>query len=215
MKNLAMAVMAVMKEVKTIEKNLSVGFGTNRYNAVSDKDVKTSVREVMLNHGLCILPVGINATVHITGRNNAENSIESVLTEVNTEYMLLHECGESLIVKGYGQGLDSGDKGAGMATTYALKYALLNMFLIPTGKIDDADNKHSDEKPSENGLMDQVTKAVAALKDCKNIEDLKDLRYSLSPEVQGHKAFVEAAKNKNAQLLKTKKVAGKHLVPTE
>ena len=46
---------------------------------------------------------------------------------------------------GYGHGVDNQDKGAGKATTYALKYALLYMFLIPTGKIDDADTTHSDE----------------------------------------------------------------------
>jgi len=44
--------------------------------------------------------------------------------------------------------VDSQDKGAGKATTYALKYALLYTFLIPTGKIDDADNSHSDETPA-------------------------------------------------------------------
>ena len=48
------------------------------------------------------------------------------------------------IVMGYGHGVDSQDKSAGKATTYALKYALLNTFLVPTGDIDDTDNTHSD-----------------------------------------------------------------------
>jgi hypothetical protein len=49
-------------------------------------------------------------------------------------------------LSGYGHGVDSQDKGAGKATTYALKYTLLYLFLVPTGKIDDSDNDHSDNK---------------------------------------------------------------------
>ena len=49
------------------------------------------------------------------------------------------------MLSGYGQGVDSQDKGAGKATTYALKYALLYAFLVPTGKIDDSDNIHSND----------------------------------------------------------------------
>jgi hypothetical protein len=65
---------------------------------------------------------------------------------VKTTYLLLHESGESMELQGYGHGVDSQDKGAGKATTYALKYTLLYTFLVPTGKIDDSDNDHSDNK---------------------------------------------------------------------
>jgi hypothetical protein len=58
---------------------------------------------------------------------------------------LLHTSGESLQLCGYGQGVDTQDKGAGKATTYALKNTLLNMFLIPTGV--DTDDTHSDDLP--------------------------------------------------------------------
>jgi hypothetical protein len=69
---------------------------------------------------------------------------QSVFTSVKTKYLLLHESGESIEISGYGHGVDSQDKAAGKATTYALKYALLYTFLVPTGKIDDADNENSD-----------------------------------------------------------------------
>jgi hypothetical protein len=68
---------------------------------------------------------------------------QSVFTEVDTRYILLHTSGESIELAGYGQGVDTQDKGAGKATTYALKNTLLNMFLIPTGV--DTDNTHSDD----------------------------------------------------------------------
>ena len=57
----------------------------------------------------------------------------------------MHESGEYEIISGYGHGVDTMDKAAGKATTYALKYALLYTFMTPTGRIDDTDNTHSEE----------------------------------------------------------------------
>ena len=66
-----------------------------------------------------------------------------LFTEVETKYILLHTSWESIELAWYGQGVDTQDKWAGKATTYALKNTLLNMFLIPTWV--DTDNTHSDD----------------------------------------------------------------------
>ena len=57
----------------------------------------------------------------------------------------MHESGETMEICGYGHGIDSQDKAAGKATTYALKNALLYTFLTPVGKMPDTDETHSDE----------------------------------------------------------------------
>jgi hypothetical protein len=57
----------------------------------------------------------------------------------------LHESGESVELAGYGHGVDPQDKGAGKATTYALKNCLLYTFLTPVGKIDDTETTHSND----------------------------------------------------------------------
>lgn len=148
--NLAKAVIAVMKAIKGIDKSMTVGTGSNSYKGVSDKDVKQAIGEAMENNGLCILPIGIDAKTQIdrweeTNQYGVKQK-QSVLTEVVTKYLLLHESGESVELAGYGHGTDSQDKAAGKATTYALKYTLLYTFMVATGKIDDADNEHSDSK---------------------------------------------------------------------
>lgn len=149
--NLAKAVIAVMKEVKGIEKNMTVGTGTNSYSGVADKEVKEIIGAAMEKHGLCILPIKVDAKTQIDRWEEAGQygvkMKQSVFVEASTEYLLLHESGESVVIAGYGNGVDSQDKAAGKATTYALKYALLYSFLVPTGKIDDADTEHSDDKP--------------------------------------------------------------------
>jgi hypothetical protein len=147
--NLAKAIIAVMKSVKGIEKNLNVGTGNSSYKGVADQDVKNIIGAAMEKNGLCILPVGVDAKTQIdrweeAGGQYGPKQKQQVFTEVKTTYLLLHESGESMTIEGYGHGVDTQDKSAGKATTYALKYALLYAFLVPTGKIDDADNHASD-----------------------------------------------------------------------
>ena len=158
MENLAKAVIQVMTEVKNIDKGLSVGAGRNTYKGVADKDVKQIIGKAMQKAGLCMLPLEVDPKVTIERwtetYNGQAKQKQSVFTEVKTKYLLLHESGESQIIEGYGQGIDSQDKGAGKATTYALKYALLYSFLTPTGHIDDTDAHASDDieapfKPTE------------------------------------------------------------------
>lgn len=147
MKNLAKSVIAVMKDVKGMEKNSRVGSGNHAYDGTKDQDVKDAFNEALSNHGLCILPIDITEETKIdrweeTNQYGTKQK-QSVFTKVKTKYMLLHESGESIELSGYGHGVDSQDKGAGKATTYALKNCLLYTFLTPVGKIDDTDKNHS------------------------------------------------------------------------
>ena len=145
MKQISKAVLAVMEEVKGLEKTLDVGYGNSSYKGVADKAVKESIRPAMIKNGLMVIPKSITPTVHRTTWEADKKLKQAIFTEAQTEYTLVHTSGETLDFAGYGHGADSQDKAAGKATTYALKYALLYLFLIPTGKILDTDNDHSDD----------------------------------------------------------------------
>lgn len=164
LKNIASAIIAVMQDVEGIDKSMTVGNGQTSYKGVPDKEVKKIIGKSMAKHGLCIVPISVNATSQVdrweesTQYGNKQK--QSVFTEVTTKYLLLHESGESIELSGYGHGVDSQDKGAGKATTYALKYTLLYTFLVPTGTIDDSDNHHSDEAkiaPNKRAEFTQAT----------------------------------------------------------
>jgi len=149
MSELTKAIINVMKSVNGVEKNTTVGSGGYKYKGVSDKDVKQTYKKAMQENGLIILPCDIDAKVEKTSWVDQYGKPKnSYFTEVNTKYELMHVSGESKIIKGYGHGIDSGDKSAGKATTYALKYALLYTFMTPTGAIDDADKTHSNDIPA-------------------------------------------------------------------
>jgi hypothetical protein len=149
MKLIAKAIIEVMKTVKSIDKGMTVGTGNFSYKGVADKDVKFAIGQAMQDNGLCLIPTSVDQTVQVDRWQEEEygktKQKQSVFTEVKTKYLLLHESGESIEVAGYGQGVDSQDKSAGKATTYALKYTLLYLFMVATGSIDDADKTHSNE----------------------------------------------------------------------
>ena len=184
------AVINVMKEVKNIEKNLNVGEGRSSYKGVADKDVKHQIGESMSRNGLAILPIEIQPKTTVERwteeTNYGPKAKQSVFTEVLTKYLLIHESGESMEIVGYGHGVDSQDKSAGKATTYALKYALLYAFMVPTGSIDDADTSHSETQSTpvkKQTLTDsQFTRACQSI--AKGEYSIEALRkdYGLTPE---------------------------------
>ena len=149
MKQLAQAVIKVMKEVKGMEKNSQVGSGRMAYNGTKDQDVKEVFNDALSNNGLCMLPMDIDESTEVSRWEETNQygtkQKQSVFTKVKVKYLLLHESGESQVICGYGQGVDSQDKGAGKSTTYALKNALLYTFLTPVGKIEDTDTIHSND----------------------------------------------------------------------
>lgn len=179
--NLFKAVISVMKAVKNIDKNLNVGAGSSSYKGVADKDVKYIIGKAMEENGLAMLPIEVTPNLSIerweeTTPYGVKNK-QQVFTEVTTKYLLIHESGESIEIAGYGHGVDTQDKAAGKATTYALKYAMLYAFMVPTGTIDDADNTHSDnhQTPAKATPKQNTPPAIKLLKvDSKAWNALKE-----------------------------------------
>jgi hypothetical protein len=169
MQKLTKAVLKVMEEVKGIDKSMVVGTGQASYKGVPDQEVKKIIGQAMQKNGLAMIPIDIEPKTEISNWeeewNGQKKRKQSIFTQVKVKYLLVHESGESIELCGYGHGVDSQDKGAGKATTYALKYALLYAFMVPTGKIDDADNTHSNDieipapkkpKTTNNAIVQKV-----------------------------------------------------------
>ena len=209
MKQIAKAILSVMKEVKGMEKNSKVGEGRNSYSGTKDQDVKEVFNEALERNGLCILPTGIEESTQIDRweqiYNGTPQQKQSVFTKVKTSYMLLHESGEFIDLVGYGHGVDPQDKGAGKATTYALKNCLLYTFLTPVGKIDDTETTHSDDIPTPQTRdvnSDIVKGFINKINGFETLDQLGNAFKLLSPELQKNAEILEAAKNIKTKLSK-------------
>ena len=124
------AIIAVTQDVKSIDKEMTIGSGNNSYKGVADKDVKQHIGQSMARNGLTCLCINLVPTIRVDR-----------WTEEDPWYKATPKA------MGYGHGVDPQDKSVGKATTYALKNALLYTFLVPTGAIEDTDNTHSDDQP--------------------------------------------------------------------
>lgn len=159
LKEINKAILKVMEEVENIEKGLSVGTGSTSYKAVSDGDVRNALRKAMIKAELVIVPISVSAKTQIDRWEEetqyGKKMKQSVLTEAHTKYLLIHSSGESVELAGYGHGVDSQDKSAGKATTYALKNALLDTFLITKGEAEDTDATHSNDIPVPKKVIRQ------------------------------------------------------------
>ena len=220
--NLIKAVINVMNDVKGIEKSMTIGTGQMAYKGVPDKEVKKIIGQSMAKNGLCILPIGITPTIKIErwdepDYNGKMKAKQSVFTEVHSTFLLMHESGESQEICGYGHGVDPQDKGAGKATTYALKYALLYSFLVPTGDIDDTDAIHSNEiqtKPQGKALKPQpktgmpapsqfdieFKELIADVKSVIAIGELKGIWGKLTDEAKNNKEIQQLFNHRKAEL---------------
>lgn len=194
---IAKAIIKVMQDVKGMEKNSKVGTGQSSYDGTKDQDVKEVFNEIMAKHGLCIMPIDIKEETQLdrweVQYNGNAQTKQSVFTKVTVKYLLLHESGQSIELCGYGHGVDSQDKGAGKATTYALKNCLLYTFLTPVGKMDDTDLKHSNdiatpakkviEKVKPTLLSTKIDTVNKALEDGSTTKEFLEANYTIPANV--------------------------------
>ena len=142
--NLYEKIQAVSSDIKNIEKNTTVGQGKYAYKAVSDLDVITKVKQSEKKFQLLSIPFKqeLVKTETIETRN-ADNSTSGIkyndIIKMTTRIIDIEKPDSYIDIETFGRGLDTSDKGFGKASTYARKYALLNVYKIATGEDPDKD----------------------------------------------------------------------------
>ena len=199
-KQIAKAIIAVMQAVKGMEKNSKVGDGNHSYNGTKDQDVKEVFNEALAKNGLCIMPIDLEEQTQVDRWEDAyKKQKQSIFTKVKIKYLLLHDSGESIELVGYGHGIDTQDKGAGKATTYALKNCLLYTFLTPVGKIDDAETTHSNDLPiiqtkeqiEAEIRVNKIKECISLIEKCDTLESLEKTFLSFETEFRKVKAIAD------------------------
>lgn len=143
----------IQQEVDRFVKDNTVGEGKSSYKAVGSEQVLDTVRPLMNEYKLLLIPRVNDANVIVgsTSSGTARYLTELMMTMVWHDV----ESGEELAVPWYGQGVDlAGEKGVGKANTYAEKYFFMKFFHVPTPKDDpDSDTRTKSGEKTQKGTQ--------------------------------------------------------------
>jgi ERF superfamily protein len=127
----------VMGEVERVKKSGRNEF--HRYDYATEADIVAAVREGMSQRHLMLVPDVESCEVKDLERKNGRER----LATLRVRFTLVDgDSGETHSFTVLGEGTDQGDKATYKAMTGATKYALLKLFLIPTG-----DDPEQDDAP--------------------------------------------------------------------
>jgi hypothetical protein len=127
--NLRQKLAEVRRRIGYVQKR---GFNErNNYSYVTAADLAGAVGDILAELGVVIIPrlESISYEPNAGGRTEVARSAQVVMAYTFTDV----DTGDEITTKVAGQGLDAGDKAPYKAMTGALKYALLQSFLLATG----------------------------------------------------------------------------------
>lgn len=136
------AINAVMNDMGAIGKdkrNTQQGFN---YRGVDD--VMNALNPLMVKHHLFCVPEVLEQTREARTTAKGGALVYSIL---KMRYTLIAEDGSSIAAVVIGEGMDSGDKASNKAMSVAYKYAMFQIFSIPTEEMRDPDAESYETMP--------------------------------------------------------------------
>lgn len=168
--NIFERVALITAEIGSVTKDLKVGEGEKSYQATSEGSVLSAVKPLEEKYRVFSYAVTREKETQIIEKeytwNGQQRKIRLVKVDITATYRFVNidNPKEYIETISYGTGLDTGDKAAGKAMTYADKYALMKMYKISTGNANDPDSYSSPDDgyifgqfadyPSEDNPLD-------------------------------------------------------------
>lgn len=155
MGNIYQAITAIMEEGYAITKgkrNQQQGF---MYRGIDD--VMNTFQPLLAKHHIFVVPEVLEQDRQERVTKDGKTLLYSIL---KTKYTFFAEDGSSISAVVVGEGMDSGDKSSNKAMSVAMKYAMFQVFCIPTEEMQDPDaetpppsTKHTSKPKEENSSM--------------------------------------------------------------
>lgn len=203
------ALAEINKGIKAISKdktNQQQGF---KFRGIDD--VMNELHSLFAENEVIIFPEVLK--IDSTERTNKSGGI-LFCVKVSVRFDFVHSSGEKASCVLVGEAMDSGDKAVNKAMSIALKYALLQMFLIPTEDEKDPDAVTHEVKPEPKTLVKPETQAppqssqtnwlemenaLEMIGQAQTIERLTDI-WNTFKTFQKEKDFVTALARKKAEI---------------
>lgn len=153
--NIYEAIAEIMKKGYSVSKdkrNPQQGF---MYRGIDD--VMNTFQPLMAEAGIFVVPEVLEQVREDRVSSKGNALIYSVLKMKYTFYASDGTCISAVVI---GEGMDSGDKASNKAMAVAMKYAMFQVFCIPTEEMQDPDAEvHEVQTPKRQGAKKQEAKA--------------------------------------------------------
>lgn len=196
--------MNIYQAIADIMKN-GCAIGKDKYNEQQKfkyrgiDDVMNTFQPLLAERGIFIVPEVMESHREERASRNGGNLIYSIL---KVKYTFYAEDGSSISAIVIGEGMDSADKASNKAMAVAMKYAMFQVFCIPTEEMLLSDPDRETPEVSMNAGLSAV---LGRLGDAKTIDDLNTLWNTLEPSEQNDttiRGMFTKAKNKIKQQTK-------------
>lgn len=172
--------------IKKDRKNQQQGF---QFRGIDD--VMNELHNLFADNGVFILPevISTETVERATAKGGVLFYVKAIIT-----FTFMADDGSSVSSTIVGEAMDSGDKATNKAMSIALKYALLQMFLIPTEEEKDPDAQTPPElKPQPKVIIPELDDALFAVETADKMEVLQKI-WEGYEKLQKNKTFIEAVK---------------------
>ena len=143
--NIYQSITKIMEEVPSIgktQRNKTQGF---MYRGIDD--VMNALQPLLAKNKVFIVPEILEKTREERTTSKGGNLIYSIC---KIKYKFYAEDGSSVEAITIGEGMDSGDKATNKAMAIAMKYALFQVFCIPTDEMKDPDSETPEQSTKKN-----------------------------------------------------------------
>lgn len=182
MMNIYQSITKIMEEVPSIgktQKNKTQGF---MYRGIDD--VMNALQPLLAKNKVFIVPEILEQMREERTTSKGGNLIYSIC---KIKYKFYADDGSSVEAITIGEGMDSGDKATNKAMAIAMKYALFQVFCIPTDEMKDPDSETPEQSTKKSNTTDNqiseadAKKVEAMMKEMGwNVEELLQKNYKIS-----------------------------------
>ena len=138
------AIAAVMADVGAVGKDATNTFDKYKYRSIDA--VMNAMHPAMVKHGVFVTPEVIDQT---RAEREGKNGTLMIYSVTKVKYTFFADDGSSVQAVVIGEGSDRGDKSMNKAMSAAFKYALFQVFCLPTAEMIDSETDSPELMPKK------------------------------------------------------------------
>lgn len=176
--NIYESITKIMEDIPAIGKDQTNKIQGFKYRGIDD--VMNTLQPLLSKNKVFIVPQILEQNREERTTNKGGNLIYSIC---KIKYIFYAEDGTSVEAITIGEGMDSGDKATNKAMAIAMKYALFQVFCIPTEEMKDPDGETPEgSKPRSSTISAEDAKRLHEMMEAKglNVQALLQKNYSLN-----------------------------------